>query len=151
MTRLNFSCTQFQLLNSALIICLTKKKRLCWPLTFWSYWKRLSHFSTEPIRQSKIALKQTPTLKLGVTLVLTVTHIYVFIILNQRLPRHLKVPLTIVIWVSVSEPHTSDLNSVIFLRYVYIYIYISYVREICLYMYIKILYVRPHYMHTCAT
>ena len=31
------------------------------------------------IRQSKIALKQTLTLKLGVTLVLTVTQVYIFI------------------------------------------------------------------------
>ena len=35
------------------------------------------------IRQSKIALKQTLTLKLGVTLVLTVTQVYVFVNLRQ--------------------------------------------------------------------
>ena len=36
------------------------------------------------IRQSKIALNQTLTLKLGVTLVLTVTQVNVFINLHQK-------------------------------------------------------------------
>ena len=35
------------------------------------------------IRQGKIALKQTLTLKLGVTLVTTVTQVYVFVKLRQ--------------------------------------------------------------------
>ena len=35
------------------------------------------------IRQSKIALKETPILKLGVTLVLTESQVYVFVILHQ--------------------------------------------------------------------
>ena len=36
------------------------------------------------IRQSKIALNQTLTLKLGVTLVLTVTQVYVFVNLRRE-------------------------------------------------------------------
>ena len=36
------------------------------------------------IRQSKIALKETPILKLGVTLVLTESQVYVFVILHQE-------------------------------------------------------------------
>ena len=49
----------------------------------WQFWvheyinKRLKPFFK--IRQSKIALKQALTLKLGVTLVVTVTQVYVFI------------------------------------------------------------------------
>ena len=42
------------------------------------------------IRQSKVALSQTLILKLGVTLVLTVTQGYAFINPAERLPRHLK-------------------------------------------------------------
>ena len=42
------------------------------------------------IRQSNIALNQTLTLKLGVTLVLTVTQVYDFVNPAERLPRHLK-------------------------------------------------------------
>ena len=43
----------------------------------------ISHKSLFKIRQSKIALRQTLTLKLGVTLVLTVTHVYVFVNLRR--------------------------------------------------------------------
>ena len=43
----------------------------------------MSHKSLFKIRQSKIALKQTLTLKLGVTLVLTVTQVYVFVNLRR--------------------------------------------------------------------
>ena len=39
----------------------------------------ISYSNLFKIRQNKIALKQTLTLKLGVTLVLTVTQVYVFI------------------------------------------------------------------------
>ena len=42
------------------------------------------------IRQSKIALKQTLTLKLGEILVLTVTQVYVFVNLCRKTSRHLK-------------------------------------------------------------
>ena len=48
-----------------------------------------AHARRELIRQSKIALKQTLALKLGVTLVMTVTKVYVFINLRRviGLPR----------------------------------------------------------------
>ena len=43
----------------------------------------ISYKTLSKIRQSKIALKQTLTLKLGVTPVMTVTQVYVFVNLHK--------------------------------------------------------------------
>ena len=54
----------------------------------WQFWVyeyiniTKTHFK---IRQSKIALKETPTLKLGLTLVMTVTQVCVFVNLHATL------------------------------------------------------------------
>ena len=54
---------------------------------------------------------------------------------------YLYVPHSIVVRVSVSEPHTSELNSRISLIYMYVYIYVMYI--VCMSYF--------QCMHTCAT
>ena len=50
----------------------------------WQFWvHEYINETVFKIRQGKIALKQALTLKLGVTLILTVTQVYVFVNLHQ--------------------------------------------------------------------